>query len=260
MSSGTQYLGLRGILDHSVAICKEHFGQLFRIVLMMLVPFCLIDGLISLAITPVAPSSATTDEAQPAHELQLQAMWQHWPVYTATFAVGMFLVYPLTNGALIQAVARFYLNQPVTAIEAMRHAFARLAPLVWTSILAMLAIFGGFLLFVIPGIYFAIWFGLSQHVVVLEGLGGPAALGRSKRLVHAERGKFLALLLIVTGISIGANTAAGFIPYPLLQVLARALLQGVTTILWAVTSVVFYYSCRSARTGTNLHNLAVAIR
>jgi hypothetical protein len=260
MPNTTQYLDLRGILDQSVNICKEHFGVLFRIVLMISLPFGVIDGLISLENTPVAPPNGTIEESQTAHELQSQAMWQHWPISAATFAFGMFLVYPLTNGALIQAAAQLYQRKSVTTAEAMKHAFVRLVPLVWTNILTMLAVFGGILLLIIPGIYFAIWFGLSQQVVVLEDLRGPAALGRSKRLIHQERGKFLALALIVFGISFGVNLAASFIPQPVLLVFVRALLQGVTAILWAVASVVFYYSCLSARAGTNLHTLAVAIR
>jgi len=138
MSYKIQYLGLRGILGQSVTIYKEHFGLLFRIVLMVFAPFSLIDGLIMLAITPVVPSGATVEELQHAHELQLQAIQQYWPVYAISFALAMFLFYPLTYAALIQAVAGFYLGTPVTAAEAVRLGFTRFGPLVWTSILKML--------------------------------------------------------------------------------------------------------------------------
>lgn len=56
-----------------------------------------------------------------------------------------------------------------------------------TSLLAGLAILGGIVLLVVPGIIFAVWLTLVPYVVVDEGIGGIAALRRSRDLV---RGRF----------------------------------------------------------------------
>jgi hypothetical protein len=171
----------------------------------------------------------------------------------------MIIIIPVTNAAVIQAVARLYLGEPVTALEAVKHGFRRLGPLIWTSFLMLLAIYGGLILCIIPGIYFAIWFGLSQHVVVLEGLNGPKALGRSKKLVHKDRGKFLALILIMTVITVAISWGAQMIPQPHLAAIISVLVQAVTTILWTAAGVVFYFSARCGVENFDLHYLAEAI-
>ena len=54
----------------------------------------------------------------------------------------------------------------------------------WVSILVGLAVMGGFILIVIPGFIFAVWFYFSVYVFVFEGLKGTSALKRSKQLVN----------------------------------------------------------------------------
>lgn len=54
----------------------------------------------------------------------------------------------------------------------------------WVSLLVGLAVLGGFILFVIPGIIFSVWFCLAMFVFVAEGLKGTSALKRSRQLVQ----------------------------------------------------------------------------
>jgi len=54
----------------------------------------------------------------------------------------------------------------------------------WVSLLVGLAVLGGFILFVIPGVIFSVWFCLAMFVFVAEGLEGTSALKRSKQLVQ----------------------------------------------------------------------------
>lgn len=259
MAYKIQHLGLGGILDQTISICKDHFGLLFTIMLILLVPFSLLVGFGTLFLTPDIPAGTSFEEIVRANEMRQQAFANYWPFFALVGFLNMVVVYPVTNAAVIHAVARLYLGEPVTALEAVKHGFQRLLPLLGTSILMMLAIYGGLILCIIPGIYFAIWFGLSQHVVVLEGIAGPKALGRSKKLVHKERGKFLALGIIMIVITMAISMIATFIPQPHLQVLGNTLLQAVSTIIWTAAGVVFYFSCRCAEENFDLHYLAQAI-
>ena len=52
--------------------------------------------------------------------------------------------------------------------------------------LSGLAVLGGFILFIIPGIIFAIWFCMSQYVFISEGIVGKKVLSRSKQLVSGN--------------------------------------------------------------------------
>ncbi len=56
--------------------------------------------------------------------------------------------------------------------------------LLGTGLLAGLAVLGGFLLLVVPGLIFLVWFSQSAYVVVNEDLSGVAALKRSRQLVR----------------------------------------------------------------------------
>ena len=63
-------------------------------------------------------------------------------------------------------------------------------PAIWgligVTVLTTLAIIGGFILLIIPGILFAIWLSQSQFVYVFEGIAGKAALLRSKDYVSGR--------------------------------------------------------------------------
>ena len=56
-------------------------------------------------------------------------------------------------------------------------------PVILSSILAGLAVLGGFVLLIIPGIIFSTWFAFVIYAVALDGEKNTAALRASKRLV-----------------------------------------------------------------------------
>jgi hypothetical protein len=70
----------------------------------------------------------------------------------------------------------------------LRQALADAPQLAWklffAQLLAGLAVLGGLILLVVPGLIFATWFSLVPYVVVNEGLTGTAALRRSRELVR----------------------------------------------------------------------------
>ena len=82
-----------------------------------------------------------------------------------------------------------------------------------TSIFVSIIVFGGFLLLIIPGIYFAIIYSLATVLVIFEGLSGMDALRRSKEYVkkdiwgYAKKWAYLIFvfggLFILLGIIIG---------------------------------------------------------
>ncbi len=56
-------------------------------------------------------------------------------------------------------------------------------PFLWTSVLMLFITIFGFLLLVIPGIIFSVWFTPVSYIVVCDKIGGFKALGRSQDLV-----------------------------------------------------------------------------
>lgn len=250
-----QHLGINEVLGQAVVICRDHFAVLFKIVLLLLVPFGLIVGFVSLAITPELPSDYTMQDLIRVQEAQ----FAHWPFFLITGLFQAFVLVPLTNASLIRAVARIYLNQPVSVVGSVREGLRRLLPLIGTTILMTLAVLGGFLLLIVPGVLFALWFGLAQQVVVLEELSGTRALGRSKRLIRNRMGTFLLVILVMIVITVVSALGSKLIPQPHLQLIVTTILQDVTNMFWIVVCTVFYFSCRSDAEEPYLQQLAASM-
>ena len=75
-------------------------------------------------------------------------------------------------------------------------------PLVLTSILATLITWGGYLLFLIPGILMSFWFYFSIYVVVVEKKSGLSALFISKRYMYRNILQVIWRHLVLTVLSI----------------------------------------------------------
>ena len=234
-------LGLGGILDQSISLLRNHFGLLFGIVAITVIPFMAILGLVH-------------------HSIKAGG---DLPTATMVFGIGnlvfALILAPLVNAAVIHAVASAYLSRPTTLGQCFSHASQRFLALLGTSMLMGLAIMGGLILLIIPGILFAFWFMLAQHVAVLEGSSGSAALGRSKALMKGNIGTGFALGLVVGIINACMGAGAGMIPQPHAKVVAIAFAQGVGTLLATCSMVVFYFSCRCKAENFDLQVLADAV-
>ncbi len=237
-------LGLGGILDQAISLLRNHFGLLFGIVGLTIIPFTAILGLVQVSM--IVPGD-------------LQSI--QYAQIVATVAGGIFglLVGTLVNAAMIHAVASLYLSRPTTIGQCFSQGARRYLALLGTSLLMALAIMGGMILCIIPGIIFAFWFMLAQHVAVLEGISGSAALGRSKVLMKGNYGTGFALGLIVGVINFCIVMAANFIPQPHAQAVAIAVVQGITTLFATCAVVVFYFSCRCKVENFDLQVLADAV-
>src|SRR3989344_1108396 len=75
-------------------------------------------------------------------------------------------------------------------------------PVILTSFLVTLSVFGGTLLLIIPGIIFAIWYSFASYAVIFEGAKGLDAMRASKSLV-VGRWWSIAWRLAITAIVFG---------------------------------------------------------
>ena len=234
-------LELGGILDQSFTIIRQHAGLLFGIVAVSIIPLQLIVGLGGhfLKENGVDPS-----------------------VSIAIVAGSSLLLMPvalLANIAVVHAVASVYLSRSTTISECFGHAARRFLPAVGTFILMMLAVFGGFLLFIIPGIVFSFWFLLSQQVTILESIAGSQALKRSRALMRGNVGTAFVLLFVVGIFNVCVSLAAAVIPTDVGKLIAGAIVQGFTVLVSSAAQVVFYFSCRCKLENFDLQMLASSI-
>ncbi len=72
--------------------------------------------------------------------------------------------------------------------EAFSDALDKILSYIWVSVLVFLAVLGGIILLVIPGVIFAVWFSLATYILVVEGLKGREALKKSREYVTGHWG------------------------------------------------------------------------
>ena len=238
-------LEVGGILDQAFQLMRDYPGLLFGIVGVTIVPLQIVIGFLT-------------------HQMQetIKAGGDFQSLLIVQVLLSIFVALPLSilvNAAVIFAVASVYLSRPTTIGACFGHALKRFLPLLGTSMLMGLAIMGGMILLVIPGIIFAFWFSLSQHVAVLESTAGSAALTRSKLLMKGNIGTAIALGIVVYMIIAGLSLGAAIIPQIHAQIVMMALVQGVVTLIATSVFVVFYFSCRCKAENFDLQVLADAI-
>lgn len=93
---------------------------------------------------------------------------------------------PLTL-SLTRVLYRLYQGQPVDTVTNEVHAVKHLIwPSIYTSLLAGLAILGGIVLLIIPGIWLGVLFSLVSTALAVDGHKGRAALSASSQLVRGR--------------------------------------------------------------------------
>jgi type II secretory pathway pseudopilin PulG len=98
------------------------------------------------------------------------------------------LIYPVaiilsiwSDLSLLQAIKER--ENKISIGKALARGWSVLGSGIWISFLSFIIVLGGYILFVIPGIIFSIWFSLALYVLVNENKKGMAALKRSKELI-----------------------------------------------------------------------------
>jgi hypothetical protein len=254
MAYQIRQLNLGGVLDEAIELVKENFGLLFSIVLILIVPLELVVGYAE-SEPPIPPDASFEEQMRIAEEHQRENAPMQILVGLANIVNGLVLM-PICGGALTIAIARRYLGQPATVGDSIRFGVKRWGPMIGTTILYSLAVMGGMILLIVPGILFALWFGLYQPIVIVEELSGPTALTRSKHLVRPYLGPYFVLGLISFVIAMSLYVPVIFIPQPHVAAIGAAVASSITTVLSTAFAVVFYFSCRCGRENFDLQLLA----
>ncbi len=184
---------VRSIISGAFKIYFRHFGTLFLIYILPAVPLAMIRT-----------------------EAQLSGNQTFLILSVLMSLTVLYFVY----GAMTVAVSDVCLGNAPSFKRSYAKVFGKLVlMLLFTNILQVLAVAGGMVLLVIPGLVLLIWFMMSPSIVVLERKSGLAALERSKQLGDGSHwrnaGFFLLLIIILTGILL------------LIEGLIRAVMAGV---------------------------------
>lgn len=247
-------LGVGGILDQAIRIVRDHFGPLFRIFLPLLA-FNLVLGLVNVFVTPVASPDASPEERAAAVAAALPTTL----AFTGAQLIGALIIGSWINAALMHFVAQKYLGHAITPGAALARGWRRFGPVVWTTLLVGATIGIGFLLLIIPGIYFSFWYLLSQQVTVVENISGWQAMKRSRALMKGSMNTAFLVLLVLGILGFVVGGGAGLLGNPYLITGTTVVLQSILTLVSLTALVVLYFSCRCKEENFDLEHVAASL-
>jgi hypothetical protein len=112
----------------------------------------------------------------------------------------LLIIYVGTWAQLAMQHVIAFSDQNMRAWESFQKSRSKVWPFMWLGFLSSVIVGGAFLLFIIPGILFVIWFSLATYIFIVEGITGMPALLKSREYVRnywwAVFGRHLAIGLI----------------------------------------------------------------
>ena len=109
---------------------------------------------------------------------------------------------------LVEADERGLEMAPI--IDTFKALQPRVWPLVWVPLVGAIAIFFGFLAFIVPGVWLLVIWVVVTPVIVIEGLSFDA-FGRSKELVKGNGWSIFGMGLVVMAVYIGVSVVTAIV-------------------------------------------------
>jgi hypothetical protein len=162
--------------------------------------------------------------------------------------VGEFVAYSLMAAVVVRLGAEAYHGRPLDVGAATRAVLPRLPAVILASLIQFVLAAIGLLLLVIPMLYVIARLFASTQVIVLEGRGAIASLGRSSELSKGRKmhilGTLALVLIIYIVISIGIFMLAALSGSRVLTTVLEALYVVVASPLIGLSSMLLYYDAR----------------
>lgn len=188
-----QFPTARQLFNESWEMYKAHFKNL---ILLTLVPLAVIfiGGIIAGILSSMRLDSSVSK-----------------PIFILlAIAFGLFIAY---LSAWSFAASIHYISSETHSETPIKDAYNTsshdIFPLFFTGILTGLAVLGGMILLIIPGIIFSFWFSQSSFVTITEKVSGPEALKQSKLYVQGnvkevfKKGFYIGIITFGIAILIG---------------------------------------------------------
>ncbi len=102
------------------------------------------------------------------------------------FIAALFSLFALVVNFWIQITFFYAIKEKDLAVNAknlLMFSWDKIYSSSWVTFLVAIMLIGGFILFIVPGVIFSIWFSLALYVFVFEDIKGMPALYASKELV-----------------------------------------------------------------------------
>ena len=264
-------MGVGDILDETFRLYRRHFLTFVVATAVVVVPLAVLSTVLSLLIG----IGSARFELRTPDDVTILLLFL---VFAAAVGLVSGLGYMLNGGAVIRLASDAAMGRPSGIGAAYRAALDKLGSLLWAGFLISLAV--GLLAITCIGLPVAAYFGtgwaVALPVILLEGLGGRAAMSRSAELVDGHRWRVLgAVVLLAVLVWILVSVPAGIVGVIMGLILAvsqsaagpRVVIEVVNTFVSAVAQslfgaltwislVVIYYELRVRKEAFDLERLA----
>lgn len=256
------------ILDVAIKVYRANFKTLIKAVVVIIAPVQVLTALLNSSMRSITDKANTLNsngDVSNFHASDVVA------VILAGLAIALlgFVAGQLASAASFRAVSEAYLGEEADWRRSLRFALSRLRSLLWLAFLHALIIGVGFVLCVIPGIYFYGALAVATPALLFEDARGTKALRRSRELVRTRwwstAGAVLAASILtsivgaaVSGVLVGAivGTHGNQLVRDILSVIAGTGSSMITTPFLAAVIVVLYFDLRVRKEGFDLFLLA----
>lgn len=263
-------MSVGGILDKTFTLYRRNFLRFITIVAVIQTPIALISLIWTSTLVQGIPDGSAAQVGTPEYRgpeaASLAIIAAGSMVTLLTTVVG----HALCQGALARSVSEAYLGNEITVGQTFRGVLPKLMPLIGASILVGLVVGLGFLLLVVPGVIFGLWFFVATPSIIVENQGVISGMSRSKALVSGNLGKVFAVGLLVWLIAMVIS-----VPMAWIATFASAVLAGGNATLGlfisqfaglvgevlaapvgAAAAILLYYDLRIRKEGFDLQMLA----
>ena len=224
---------LSQLLDATFALWSRHRSVLFTVALVFAGPV----AIISQGLSRSAPGG---DEALTAADLRTYAL------------VGLFtaIEVPLVTGAYTRTIARYGAGQEVGVGMALRDGLGAFFSVFVALLLAGLAILGGFVLLIVPGIWLAVRLAFVGQAAAIDRQGARAAFRAAMEITKGSWWRVFGILALLTVVELVAVTLLS-IPFAAIgggaELAASALIQALVTSISTVVETLLFFDLRARR-------------
>jgi hypothetical protein len=242
--------GVGEILSTAFEIYRTNAQNLLMIVAIVVVPLTFISAFIGGVV--FAPETETvTVFGESVETVSARSFGAAMIVLFVGTVIGV-IINAVLQAAIMRGAAQGSIGDRVDIDASYKWGFARFGSVLLISILVGLAVLGGLILLIIPGLIFMVMFAVAIPALVVENLRGTDAMSRSWNLVkghfwHAVGVIILAAIItaVVGGIigAIGGAISSNWFVSWIFQAFAQIIVAPFA----AIVSVLLYLDLRARR-------------
>ncbi|HHD92241.1 MAG TPA: hypothetical protein ENL06_01275, partial [Candidatus Portnoybacteria bacterium] len=160
------------------------------------------------------------------------------------FISPLFLLLLLLSSWSLISLVCASANPNLEIKESLKQGWRKLISYWWILSLQGIIIAGGYLLFIVPGIIFYVWFSLASYVFVVEDIRGMDALLKSKEYIKGYWGNVFWRILFLATVAYLIDLLIN-LPFLIIKQLPLNLLPALVNLIIIPVSIIYIYQIYS---------------